>query len=468
MKRVVLLLLVLLAAPAWAQILTKEPVPGLIYRFERDPIRGINYNAIRISKSEESLQLLPKLAWRTDAASGRQIRGETVSGIARSHRALAAINADFFPMSGLNGRIPLNLTVRDREVFTTPFPRRSVFAWGSDFAQIGFPQMEITMRIEGRAQPLRINGIDNFAKRNWLTIYTDRMQRVEAEPGATYVLVEIFEGSWTVSGTVEGVIMRKFTSPEPPVVPQGHAILVALGSRVLDIATMEAGYPVKFTLRTTGIDWERAKHAIGGGPQLVTDGRVNVDWQFQNFSAGWGANVAHPRTAIGSTADGHIWIVTADGRQPMSRGVSLGDLARYMISLGCRQAMNLDGGGSTAMSLMGMLVNRPSDGSERRVANALVVMGEWPEVSTLAMAIEAPAELSVGGSAQLRVVDAEGAVLGPRDVIWSLPFGPAWIDQTGTLRGTAEGTAIVRAFARGQLLNANVIVRRPVPAAPGN
>jgi hypothetical protein len=468
MKRTFLALVALLASPAWSQIITKEPVPGLIYRYERDPIRGINYNAIRISNSDERLQLLPKLAWRTDAATGRQTRGETVSGIARAHRALAAINADFFPMSGLNGRIPLNLTVRDGEVLTTPFPRRSVFAWGPDFAQIGFPKMEITMRIEGRAQPLQINGIDNFAKQNWLTVYTDRMQQVESVPGATYVLIEIFEGSWTVSGTVEGVILRKFTSSEPPAVPKGHAILVATGSRVLDIATMESGYPVKFTLRTSGINWERAKHAIGGGPQLVTDGRVNVDWQFQNFSPGWGANDAHPRTAIGSTADGHIWIVTADGRQPMSRGVSLGDLARYMISLGCRQAMNLDGGGSTAMSLLGMLVNRPSDGSERRVANALVVMGEWPEASTLAMAIEAPAELRVGDTAQLRVVDAEGTILGPRDVIWSLPFGPGWIDQLGTLRGTAEGTAMVRAFARGQSLSANVIIRSSVTAAPSN
>jgi len=73
------------------------------------------------------------------------------------------------------------------------------------------------------------------------------------------------------------------------------------------------------------------------------------------------------------TAKKELLLVTVDGRQWISRGMTLDELARLMQSLGAVTAINLDGGGSTAMSVRGMLVNSPSEGSERAVANALVI-----------------------------------------------------------------------------------------------
>ena len=82
----------------------------------------------------------------------------------------------------------------------------------------------------------------------------------------------------------------------------------------------------------------------------------------------------HPRTAIGWN-DSYFYLVTVDGRQPhLSVGMTLNELARYLVSLGCREAMNLDGGGSTTMWVGGSVVNRPSDGEERAVANALILL----------------------------------------------------------------------------------------------
>src|SRR5690606_4566926 len=84
-----------------------------------------------------------------------------------------------------------------------------------------------------------------------------------------------------------------------------------------------------------------------------------------------------PRSAIGYDRAGQIWFLAADGRAPeYSVGLTLTELAAEMQKLGCIEAICLDGGGSTALVINGILVNRPSDGSERRVPNALIVTSE--------------------------------------------------------------------------------------------
>jgi len=83
----------------------------------------------------------------------------------------------------------------------------------------------------------------------------------------------------------------------------------------------------------------------------------------------------HGRTAVGVTADGRLLLVVVDGRQPgYSRGMTLRELAELLLRLDAVSAMNLDGGGSSEMVVNGLTASRPSDGRERGIANALVVL----------------------------------------------------------------------------------------------
>jgi len=84
----------------------------------------------------------------------------------------------------------------------------------------------------------------------------------------------------------------------------------------------------------------------------------------------------HPRTAVGISRDRHtLFLVIADGRRKDAPGMTLGQLASFMSDrLGVCAAMNLDGGGSAAMWVNDKIVNRPSDGVERRVADHLAVV----------------------------------------------------------------------------------------------
>jgi hypothetical protein len=105
--------------------------------------------------------------------------------------------------------------------------------------------------------------------------------------------------------------------------------------------------------------------AMGGGPTLVEAGKVR-DWP--------GLRLRHPRTAIGWNQE-YFFLVEVDGRQlRLSAGMTLPELADYMLKLGCEEAMNLDGGGSATCWYNGRVMNSPSQGRERPAANGLVVL----------------------------------------------------------------------------------------------
>jgi exopolysaccharide biosynthesis protein len=123
--------------------------------------------------------------------------------------------------------------------------------------------------------------------------------------------------------------------------------------------------------------WEDAdpwpvRQAIGAGPALLANGEQRITADEEVF---FGSSIpaVHPRTAAGRTAQGQLIVMVVDGRQPLSRGVNLEELARLMRSAGAVDALNLDGGGSSALVVRGVLLNRPTGSmAEREVMSALV------------------------------------------------------------------------------------------------
>jgi hypothetical protein len=118
--------------------------------------------------------------------------------------------------------------------------------------------------------------------------------------------------------------------------------------------------------------WRR-RNAIGGSPVLISNDSIRITASEELIDVNNAAR--EPRTAIGYTADGKMILFVAEGRNPsVSEGLSLAEVAQIMKSIGCREALNLDGGGSTGMIANGVFVNRPSDGGNQRpVASAVVI-----------------------------------------------------------------------------------------------
>ncbi len=145
------------------------------------------------------------------------------------------------------------------------------------------------------------------------------------------------------------------------------------GNRTLDIVRYSAPLPNTQTtpapapVQAAGQPYYEILAGIGGGPTLVKNGTVNITYdQEVFFGSGVGSTNRDPRTVLGYTADKHVIMMVIDGRQVDSEGLSLPEAADLMVSLGCVEAMNLDGGGSSQMAIGNQLVNLPVGSTYQR------------------------------------------------------------------------------------------------------
>ncbi len=120
---------------------------------------------------------------------------------------------------------------------------------------------------------------------------------------------------------------------------------------------------------------------LGGAGRFLMRGRYVTDSMsaLEGISASF-TDVRHPRTFFGFNADtSTLFLCTVDGRQSTSIGMTFGEMANFLLSIGATDAFNFDGGGSTTMVVRGAIVNSPSDpAGERSVANSLQVISTAP------------------------------------------------------------------------------------------
>ena len=129
--------------------------------------------------------------------------------------------------------------------------------------------------------------------------------------------------------------------------------------------------------KTEWADNLKAPNIMVSGPMLLIDGK-ETELSQASFNT-----LSHPRSAVGVTSKNKLLLVTVDGRHEQAKGMSLFSLTTLLKTLGARDAMNLDGGGSTTLYVKGPtengVVNYPSDNrkfdheGERTVANAILV-----------------------------------------------------------------------------------------------
>lgn len=125
----------------------------------------------------------------------------------------------------------------------------------------------------------------------------------------------------------------------------------------------------------SGLKPWKVKHAFGGGPVLVQDGQVKISNNEEKKFAGKAIADKHPRTAIGYTKDGTMIILAIQGRMKgLAEGATLPQMAKILVDLGCVEAMNLDGGGSSCMLINGKETIKPSDPNGQRPVPAVLVI----------------------------------------------------------------------------------------------
>ncbi len=113
--------------------------------------------------------------------------------------------------------------------------------------------------------------------------------------------------------------------------------------------------------------------AIGGGPVLLQNGEIKITNNEERMFAGKGINDKHPRTAMGYTKDNKLIILVIEGRNLNAQGATLTQEAQIFKDLGCTEALNLDGGGSSCLLINGKETIKVSDKTQRPIPAVFVI-----------------------------------------------------------------------------------------------
>lgn len=341
-------------------------MPGVTYERQKRIVGGapVVLHIVRAPSGGDLYRLRPVLS--EGDLPGRQTVPSMQRGVA-GRATTVGVNGDFFSLR--SGR-PTGLLLRSRVLRGRPNAHRSALAVGST-GTVVVNRFELDAWWQAGTsdahpltefnRPLELPGVALFTP-PWAA-RTPRLR------GAVDVVFEGFPRARldrTLTGTVTRVRRGGGTR-----VPPGGAVLQARGSwRATLLAEAPRGTSVAVRLQLTGFPAD-APDGIGGGPLLVRDGvpvRDAGEWfSFDQLMS------RHPRTAVGQLSDGRLLFVVVEGRSRYSRGLTNWQLAQTMASLGAWTAMGFDGGGSATLSVDGRVLNQPSDGAPRRVADGLFV-----------------------------------------------------------------------------------------------
>jgi hypothetical protein len=322
------------------------------------------------------LRLDPDLV-RLDAVLGRdQVMGrETVPELAARHGAIAAVNAGFFLPNGEPSGL---LQVEGELVGDTARPRGAVaiFTGPQNRTRLLFDVVTARARLGVHAGDdtrwIPIAGIDTIRHRGRLMMFTPTYHQ-HTDTAARGI-------EWVVAGSPLAVRERRVDAGSTPIPTDGYVLSYGGLAPPPPLDDLAVGAPVTIEREfathhgTPPGAWATSDHVVGGAGLLLRKGEAITDWAIEDLRKGFDSE-RHPRTIIGTDSEGDIWLVTVDGRQPLtSLGMSFAELQRLAARLQLTDVLNLDGGGSTTMVVRGVVVNTPSDSTgPREVSDALIV-----------------------------------------------------------------------------------------------
>lgn len=289
-----------------------------------------------------------------------------------AHDVIAAVNGSFFStpidVTGMllntNGYIQLPNSTKETYMFTdarTSRIERNITTSGS----------KVTFK---NSSTLTLDKVDYARGTDQLVCYTvdwDTSTKTTNE-GTEVILSNVsypMRPDKEVVGTVTAV--RTGAQSVNNAIPAGGMVLSAAGTKAATLSSaVSVGDRLRIFLDINSSIYNNAQFGITGAGWILSNGAANTS-TWGNWSDSFIGR--HPRTLIGWNTT-HLFLVAIDGRQSFSVGMTFQEMADFMLSIGATDAINLDGGGSTTMVVNGSVVNSPSGGTQRAVANAVMLV----------------------------------------------------------------------------------------------
>ncbi len=348
--------------PLERKVITKKIAPGLTYT-------KIVEKQIPRRTFVLRMDLREAITLDVALARSRLPARRALSDVVRQAGALAGVNGDY---SGNPVGNPVHPMAQDGDLVHTSDQLGTLFAVSRDESStfFGKPDVHVTVTDTSSGRVLELDRWNQGAPAlGEIAGFSPLGGTLEPPPGnACSVRLQPTDGP--VPGAEEGVdqdfVVDVAQCAEEPISREGGVVLSAAPAtdEATQLLALLPGTPMR--LHWT-FGWANVFDAVGGAPMMIQGGTLTGQC---NSACG-----RQPRTGVGVTANGQILLVVVDGRQQTwSLGPTIGEFARIMADLGAVTALNLDGGGSSTMVVKGEVVNRPSDGHERAISNAILVL----------------------------------------------------------------------------------------------
>ena len=340
---------------------TRKIAPGLTYTKITEKKIPRRTFVLRVDLSE-------KLTLDITIADAALPSADQISDVVNRAGGIAGVDGAYTN----NGR-PMNTFAQDGELVQTPTKFGPIFGVTRDETVARFGRSDIDVSLTDLSSG-RVYDVDRWNQGlpapDELAGFSPLGGTLEEPPPFSCSVRLLPQGPPRVAdpdGVDRTYVVDATACRETPLARQGGIVLSATPA-TKEAAELLALSPGTEMLLHWTVGWPNVFDVVAGGPLLLRDGEVATTC---DRSCGG----THPRTGVGVTESGSIVLVVIDGRQAgWSRGVTLTRFARIMRDLGAVSALNLDGGGSSVMVVDGEVVNRPSDGRERALSNAIVIL----------------------------------------------------------------------------------------------
>lgn len=357
---------------------------------------------------------------------------------------VAGFNADFF---NIGTGIPIGIVIKDSTLITSAGGAYAVGFRADGTAVFGKPQL--TMLLQGAGHTVQVENFNKTRSSYTVNLYDHNWgEQTRIDSLGTNVLLEKLDNTDPYLGCSIRlrVLSITETAESTPLADNQMLLTIAATGDATKVAVFNVGDEITFSISVDDTRWQDVVYAVGG-KSLLLNGKAAVDDTPTGNSA---------RTAIGFKPDGTMIFFENDGRQSgRSVGLSPYVLAQEMAALGATEAINLDGGGSSAISvkLSGQplaVVNSPSDGSLRSCANYIFLLNKVRSDGRLAyLNIEPQTRYVLAGASVDLKLTALDTAMQPTvlnaDPVWQVSNSMGEVQNNIFVAGNAAGTALLKA-----------------------
>jgi len=306
----------------------------------------------------------------------------------QGYKVVAAINGDIYDMAT---GTPQGTVIHDGNIVTSGYAASRVIAFDNngkaslkyvDLTYWATGSLAYETKEEGTGQIVKVEAPFNrtidyynvqYGAAKGLHLYNRHYATSTKTSGSCVeAVIQCQNTQLTVNGTITGTVLSVNSNTSNTPITDNTVVLstVAGSASASDLSCLVVGSQIEISVADNNGGLQNAKEALGIFHSIVENGSMTTN--------GTGLN---PRTAVGIKKDGSILLYELDGRLTAAKGLNMVDLANHLISLGCVSGFNMDGGGSAVLysRLPGLEAtatrkSTPSEGSERKVSNAILLV----------------------------------------------------------------------------------------------